>query len=293
MLSFGEYYLRNNPINQSNWNPYLVSFDLNNSLNLPYILTHGIPKYTSDNWNIFSFTPPLEFGYIPPINYGFQQIAFNPFAFLTQTTTNNNSNNPFGFITGIPSFITYNPSENPFSFLNNRTKNSNTGTTQITSTNRTRKVGQRVAEEILPGKEVLKIGNGINLSSLNKDLKVKLVRLSEKAEQLGYTLVVSDGFRTHEQQIAAKRNKPRLAATPGKSPHEYGAGIDIALYDKNGKQVNIANIPEFADFAKSIGLAWGNDWTSKKEPWHFELANWRTRSDIAPEYRRRNNTAIA
>ena len=74
----------------------------------------------------------------------------------------------------------------------------------------------------------------------------------------------------------------------------YGANYGyIALYDKNGNQVNIANIPEFADFAKSIGLAWGNDWTSKKEPWHFELANWRTRSDIAPEYRRRNNTAIA
>lgn len=288
MFSFGEYYLQRPITNiDLNWNPYPINFDLNNSFNLPPLLTYGVPRYDSNNFNVFAFTPPIEYGYIPQTNYNSQQNTYNPFVFLEPKNTNVGAGftNPFAFLNPTQTYSSQG-FDNPFAFLNTRS----TATSKTSTKNKTRKIGKRVAEEILPGKEVLKIGNGVNLSSLNRDLKVKLVRLSEKAKELGYTLVVSDGYRTHEQQIAAKRNKPRLAATPGKSPHEYGAGIDIALYDRNGNQVNIANVPQFTDFAKTIGLSWGNDWKSKKEPWHFELANWRTRSDIGPEYRRRNSS---
>lgn len=290
MFSFGNYY--QNPILQANWNPYFVSFDPTDTYNLPSLFTHGIPRYDSENYNIFAFTPSLEFPYIPPANF---HLPNNPFAFLDYNTTPTNTFRPYPLDDPIPYQTGIELSNNPFAFLNQETAKRTNGVISGNGSKsiRTRKVGNRVAQEVLPGKEVLTIGKGIKLDSLKQDMKVKLVQLSEKASSMGYTLVVSDAFRTHQQQIDAKRRKPKLAATPGKSPHEYGAGIDIALYDKNGKQVNIANLPEFSNYAKSLGLTWGNDWNSKKEPWHFELANWRSRSDIAPEYRRYNNASIA
>lgn len=253
----------NNPF-LNNWYNMPVSFDPF-AFQLPPLLQFGVPRYDSNNWNFFGFTPPTNFCITPSLNYNTFNF-YNPFSFLnghyTQTT-----NNPFDFL--------------------NTSQSSSTSRTQ--NAGKTKKKGNYVSEEILSGKEVLKLGNGVNLNNLKQDLKNILVRLDKKAKELGYTLVVSDGYRTHAQQIEAKRNKPSLAATPGKSPHEYGAAIDIALY-KDGKQVNIANVPEFSNFAKQIGLSWGNDWKSKKEPWHFELAQWRNRSDIAPEYRERTST---
>ena len=284
-------------------NPYWNGF--NSHLFLPSfssipssIFNFGTPRYDVFNSNILGYTPPTNFSYIPQLNNPFSYMGslnftpqFTTPQFYTsglRTGSNYTTNNMFGFLTTMRA-----PSS-----TSSRTPIIPTATPTATATSasapiRTRKVGNRVAQEVLPGKEVLTIGSGIKLGLLKNDLKVKLVQLSEKANSLGYTLVVSDAFRTHEQQIDAKRRKPQWAATPGKSPHEYGAGIDIALYDKNGKNVNIANVDGFGSYARSIGLEWGNDWKSKKEPWHFQLANWRTRSDIAAAYRQRNNIATA
>lgn len=127
-----------------------------------------------------------------------------------------------------------------------------------------------------------------NLQGLRADMKEKVVAMSKKAEQLGYTMVISDGFRSHEQQATAKKKKPTLCAAPGKSAHEYGAAIDIALYDKNGKQISVKYVKEFANYAtQTLGLGWGQNWQSKKEDWHFELANYRN----LPEYRSYNGLA--
>ncbi len=298
MLSFGDYYLQN-PISQLSWNSYPASCNVANNYCLPSVFTTRLPNFDLGDLSLYTYTPPTNFGYIPPIQI--YSGGYNPFGFLdliTKNTTGTNGYRPFPLDDPIPYQTYFEISNNPFAFLDTRINNNGIYATnpfgyldtKSTSNIRTRKVGNRVAQEILPGKEILTIGKGINLTSLKRDMKVKLVQLSEKAKTMGYTLVVSDAFRTQEQQIAAKQNKPELAATPGKSPHEYGAGIDIALYDKNGKQVNIATVPEFSDYAKSIGLEWGNDWKSKKEPWHFQLANWQTRSDIGPEYRKRNSS---
>lgn len=139
-----------------------------------------------------------------------------------------------------------------------------------------------VTEEIVGGYSLNKCKH-TDLVNLKPDMKEILVKLDKKAKELGYTMVVSDGFRSHAAQIAAKKRKPKLCATPGKSAHEYGAAIDLAMY-KDGKAVSIDKIPEFATYAQSLGLEWGATWSSKYEPWHFNFVKWQARADIRDEY---------
>lgn len=147
-----------------------------------------------------------------------------------------------------------------------------------------------VEEEIIPGYYVNK-GKYLNIQDLKPYMKEALVKLDKKAKELGYKLVVIDGFRTHEGQKAAKKRKPKLCATPGKSPHEYGVAVDLALYDSNGKQISIDKVKAFSDYAQAIGLEWGATWKSKYEPWHFNMMDWQDLADVRNEYRQYNNLA--
>lgn len=139
-----------------------------------------------------------------------------------------------------------------------------------------------VSEELVSGYSINKCKH-TDLVNLKPEMKEILVQLDKKAQELGYTMVVSDGFRSHVTQAAAKKRKPKLCATPGKSAHEYGAAIDLAMY-KDGKAVSIDKIPEFARYAQSLGLEWGATWKSKYEPWHFNFVRWQARADIRDEY---------
>ena len=141
------------------------------------------------------------------------------------------------------------------------------------------------------GTTVHKLG-GANLNDLQPDLKDSLVKLTQLADQHGYKLVVSDGHRSISEQADLKRRKPSLAATPGKSAHNYGCAIDIALYEKStSKQADITKLPWFYNYAKdTLGLAWGQDWKNHiKESWHFERKDWnKAGSDVYLAYCKQN-----
>ena len=138
----------------------------------------------------------------------------------------------------------------------------------------------------------VKAGSWVNTDGLKSYMREKIVMLDKKAKELGYTLVLIDGFRSHATQAAAKRRKPKLCASPYKSAHEYGVAVDIALY-KNGKKVSDIKreVPEFGNYAQSIGLEWGAGWNSKYEPWHFNMKKWTELADVKGEYRRLNHLA--
>lgn len=146
-------------------------------------------------------------------------------------------------------------------------------------------------EVTINGTTVHKLG-GANLNDLQPDLKDSLVKLTKLADQHGYKLVVSDGHRSISEQADLKRRKPSLAATPGKSAHNYGCAIDIALYEKStSKQVDITKLPWFYNYAKdTLGLAWGQDWKNHiKESWHFERKDWnKAGSDVYLAYCKQN-----
>lgn len=220
-----------------------------------------------------------------------QGIPFN--AGVVNGNTYLNTTPLFNFNANAYNFIQPNLNSNKFSdniaLLNqttkpeNKTKNKGNFKPKVTSSDLSVSGLLIVKEEVEAGYSVHK-GGYVNLKDLKSDMKETLVKLDKKARELGYTMVVIDGFRSHKTQANAYRKKPKWCARPGKSAHEYGAAVDLALYDKNGKQISIDKVPEFGRYAQFLNLVWGATWSKKYEPWHFNFVNWQSRTDIKSEY---------
>jgi len=154
------------------------------------------------------------------------------------------------------------------------------------------KLGNKVkvkSEEIKPGYYICK-QDGVDIQNLKPCMKDALIEMNEKAKELGYDLVLSSGYRSHESQKRLKKEKPKYAASPYKSAHEYGVAIDMCLY-KNGEKVSVDKVPEFAHYAESLGLIWGGRWKNQYEPWHFNMNDWKDLAEVRDEYRRLNSLA--
>jgi len=145
------------------------------------------------------------------------------------------------------------------------------------------------SEEIKPGYYIKKL-NGVNIQGLQPQMKDALIKMNEKATELGYDLVISSAYRSHEQQKNLKKEKPKLAAGLYKSAHEYGVAIDLGLY-KNGKKVSVDQVKEFAHYGEALGLTWGGRWKKPYEPWHFNINNWQNLTEVRDEYRSLNHLA--
>ncbi|WP_146252065.1 M15 family metallopeptidase [Xylanimonas oleitrophica] len=87
--------------------------------------------------------------------------------------------------------------------------------------------------------------------------------------EFGEPLCLTGGYRSYEQQVALKKEKPSLAATPGRSNHGWGLAVDICDYSYAGKRW---------DWLKLHGPEYGWDnpaWARRGgdgpyEPWHWE-----------------------
>lgn len=80
-----------------------------------------------------------------------------------------------------------------------------------------------------------------------------------KAAGLG-TFGITDGFRSYDQQVALKKKKPDLAATPGKSIHGLGLAADLKLTAKQAEWLR-KNGEKFGIYAPIF----------EKESWHWQL----------------------
>lgn len=157
---------------------------------------------------------------------------------------------------------------------------------RVTNTNIHAKNAQIKNSNVLPGVNLLKCAH-VNLQKINYKLKEILGKLFTYAKKLGITLVVGDGWRSHEYQKKAKQAKPELAAPAYTSAHEYGAAVDLCYIDKNGKLNNdFRKLPKLVQYAKRLGLDWGLEVCGKKdsEYWHFQLRNWQSQPGIKEEY---------
>lgn len=118
------------------------------------------------------------------------------------------------------------------------------------------------------------------LVGLNPVVKKKAEQLIELAYNQGIAIIITQGYRSIEEQnelYAQGRTKPGNIVTNAKgghSFHNYGVAIDYALLSDDGKTVlwtvndkwrKVANI------GKSLGFAWGGDWTSFKDYPHLEM----------------------
>lgn len=149
--------------------------------------------------------------------------------------------------------------------------NSSTGQDNTQTSTKRANVAQDVKSEITnPSYDPSFYGKGGPGYTVQKDstldgvygpVKSSFERMaSEYYSKTGKNLLVTSGFRTHQEQIALKRRKPNFAATPGTSPHEFGYAIDV-------------NSPN-ANALDKMGLLSKYGFTrpaiKKGEPWHLE-----------------------
>ena len=100
--------------------------------------------------------------------------------------------------------------------------------------------------------------------------------LVEKAAAKGIRIIITDGFRSIEEQdelYAQGRTKPGKIVTNrkgGESYHNYGLAVDFAIKLSSGRVLwdlkydgNKNGRPdwfEVAELAKELGFTWGGDW---------------------------------
>lgn len=114
-----------------------------------------------------------------------------------------------------------------------------------------------------------------NLSRLNKEARKRFENFISSLQRLGYKVLITDAFRTHDDQDSLHRKDSRNAKA-GTGSHEFGKALDINLF-KNGKAYNKltskqswtqTGVPQLAN---KLGIKWGGDFKNYHDPVHFYI----------------------
>ncbi|MEK3885435.1 M15 family metallopeptidase [Paenibacillus sp. PL2-23] len=123
--------------------------------------------------------------------------------------------------------------------------------------------------------------------ALHPIVEAKSKELVMAAESLGISVLVTDGFRSHEEQEALYA-QGRTTAGPvvthvrgGASYHNYGLAIDFALLTPKGKAIwdleydgnrnGASDWMEVVAIAKRLGFTWGGNWQGFKDYPHLQM----------------------
>lgn len=95
-----------------------------------------------------------------------------------------------------------------------------------------------------------------------------------------YKVRINSGYRSFQEQAKLRAKMGSGAASPGKSPHNFGMAIDISpINKKTGKQIMKADVRKVWEatgipkIAKEMNLRWGADFvggTGGYDPVHFD-----------------------
>lgn len=123
----------------------------------------------------------------------------------------------------------------------------------------------------------------VDVNLLHPMLRHKLNLLLKKCNEEGIYLIITEGFRTVEQQNALYAKGRTTAGkivtwavgSQYQSQHQWGIAFDIAINDPKNVY-NMAYIKRVANIAKmkSISLGWGGDWSDFPDNPHFYLKKW-------------------
>lgn len=105
--------------------------------------------------------------------------------------------------------------------------------------------------------------NAKKISQLHPDMQEKTMQLLDYAKSKGLKVQITSGYRTQEEQQELLRTRPQFAAK--KSAHCAGKAIDIKIVGGTDEDYRM-----LGDYAKSIGMRWGGDFSKVKERWHFD-----------------------
>ncbi len=123
--------------------------------------------------------------------------------------------------------------------------------------------------------------------SLHPVVEQRANELVEKAAAKGIRIIITDGFRSIEEQdelYAQGRTKPGKIVTNrkgGESYHNYGLAVDFAIKLSSGRVLwdlkydgNKNGRPdwfEVAELAKELGFTWGGDWEEFTDYPHLQI----------------------
>ena len=125
--------------------------------------------------------------------------------------------------------------------------------------------------------------------TLHPKVRDKAREFINKAEKQNIKLRVSSAYRTHAEQNdlyaqgRTKAGKIVTYAKGGQSFHNFGTAIDVVPI-VNGKADWNTDWNKIATIGKSVGFAWGGDWTSIKDKPHFEMNFGNTLAQLQSKY---------
>ncbi len=125
------------------------------------------------------------------------------------------------------------------------------------------------------------------ITGLHPVVAAKQKELVSLTGQQGIRVVITDGFRSSEEQDALYNQGRSEAgavvtyAKGGQSYHNYGLAIDFALkkpdgniiwdLDYDGNQNGRSDWLEVVGIAKKLGFTWGGDWTDFPDYPHLQM----------------------
>lgn len=127
---------------------------------------------------------------------------------------------------------------------------------------------------VLPSLEV-PIMRDINL--LHPELKIKAEKLIELAKAKGIEIIISQTWRTKEEQdalYAQGRTAPGSIVTNVKYPnslHCWGVAFDVAVIINGQASWIAAHFDQVGPLGESLGLDWGGRWQNFPDRPHFQL----------------------
>lgn len=107
------------------------------------------------------------------------------------------------------------------------------------------------------------------IKELNPTMQTKVRQLMAFAQSNNIPFKITDGYRTRNEQLSLiekYKNQPGRTAGADTSLHRFGRAIDIKVNNLSESQTT-----KLGNYAKSIGLRWGGDFTTCRERWHFDL----------------------
>lgn len=124
-------------------------------------------------------------------------------------------------------------------------------------------------------------------TELHPIVEEKKEELVKQAEEIGISVIITDGFRSVEEQDAIYQQGRETDgnivtyAKGGESYHNYGLAIDFALLtnddnviwdlEYDGNQNGKSDWNEVVEIAKELGFSWGGDFTRFKDYPHLQM----------------------
>jgi hypothetical protein len=116
------------------------------------------------------------------------------------------------------------------------------------------------------------------LDTLHPDVKEDFYKFINDANKLpDVKIQITSAYRSYKTQHDLKQKVGRLAATPGRSPHQYGLAVDMVITYK-GERLGLkgakskwiaSGVPAIG---KKLGMTWGGDFVSHPyDPVHFDV----------------------